>query len=255
MDSKINQLLKQWPKGTVATAPWLRTHGVSRQLARRYVATGWMQTLGHGAFVRAEDVVDWLGGLYAIQQQGLSVYAGADTALSLQGLGHFLPLGGKAEVHLFSERRERLPAWFSGHEWDVRIRHDCPCLFEAPAPEGFSEVRRGDFPVRVSAPERAILEVMHLATTNAAIDHVIDLMSSLTTLRPQVLQPLLEGCRSVKVKRLFLWAAAESGHEWLSRLAVERVDLGAGKRALYRGGRFDAKYRITVPKREGTADV
>jgi hypothetical protein len=70
-----------------------------------------------------------------------------------------------------------------------------------------------------------------------------------------VLQALLEACRSVKVKRLFLWAAESAGHEWFKRLAVDRLDLGKGKRSLYRGGRFDPRYRITVPKQEETPGV
>lgn len=251
MDSKINHLLKEWPNGTVATASWLRERGVYRQLARRYVASGWLQSLGHGAFVRAGEHVGWLGGLYALQSQlGLRVYVGGSTALSLKGLGHFLPLGETGEVGLFSERREKLPAWFTRHAWGVRVRFGCSRLFESSAPADFTDVQRGEFPVRVAAPERAILEMLHGATTNAAIEHGVELMGGLTTLRPQLVQSLLERCRYAHVKRLFLWAAETAGHEWFKRLAVDRLDLGKGKRLLYRGGRFDPKYRITVPKTE-----
>jgi len=256
MASKINNLLKQWPRGTVATTPWLRELGVSRQLARRYTTSGWIQPMGRAVFLRAGDVVDWFGGVYALQTQlRLSVYAGGSTALSLQGLGHYLLLGDEAVVHLFSERRERLPSWFKQRAWGVRIEYHSPKLFESSAPGDFTEVKRGEFSLRLSAPERAILEVLHLATTNDAITHAVELMSGLSTLRPQVLQPLLEGCRSAKVKRLFLWAAESAGHAWFSRLATERLDLGKGKISLYRGGRFDSKYRMTVPKQEETAHV
>jgi hypothetical protein len=256
MESKINQLLKQWPKGTVATAPWLQVHGVYRQLARRYAASGWIQPLGRGAFIRSGDAVDWFGGLYALQTQlRLSVYVGGSTALSLKGLGHYLALGDKTGVSLFSERRDRPPAWFTRHAWGVRLQLHNPRLFTSSETAGFTEVQHGEFSVRVSAPERAILEVLNLATTNDAITHAVELMSGLSTLRPPVLQTLLEGCRSVKVKRLFLWAAESVGHDWFNRLAVDRLDLGKGKRSLYRGGRFDPKYRITVPKQEETPRV
>jgi hypothetical protein len=173
--------------------------------------------------------------------------------LSLQGLGHYLPLGDESVVYLFSDRRERLPAWFRQRTWGVRIQYHSPRLFESSDPVGFSGVKHGEFPLRISAPERAILEVLHLATTNDAITHAVELMSGLSTLRPPVLQTLLEGCQSVKVKRLFLWAAESAGHDWFSRLATQRVDLGKGKRSLFRGGRFDPKYRITVPKQEEAA--
>ncbi len=256
MDSKINKLLKDWSKGSVATSPWLQEHGVYRQLVRRYVASGWLKPLGRGAFLRAGETADWLGGLNALQQQlGMNVYPGAVTALSLKGLGHFLPMGGGEEVHLFSDQRKRLPAWFMHHEWGVRIQYEWPRLFGSSDPATFTEVKHGDFPVRISAPERAILEVLHMATSNGAIDHAVELMGGLSTLRPQLLQALLEDCRSLRVKRLFLWAAESAGHEWFSRLATENLDLGKGKRSLYRGGRFDPKYRITVPRGKEAAHV
>jgi hypothetical protein len=107
----------------------------------------------------------------------------------------------------------------------------------------------------VSSPERAILELLHLTTTNAAVTAAMDVMSGLSTLRPQVVQDLLEACQSVKVKRLFLWGAESAGHDWVSHLATERLDLGKGKRSIYRGGRFDAKYRITVPRNEEVPHV
>jgi hypothetical protein len=89
MESKINNLLKQWPKGAIATAPWLRKLGIYRQLAQRYSSSGWIQPMGCGAFLRSGDAVNWFGGVYTLQTQlGLSVYVGGDTALSLNGLGN-----------------------------------------------------------------------------------------------------------------------------------------------------------------------
>ena len=251
MESKLNQLLQQWPKGAVATSSWLLKNGVYRQLARQYVSGGWIVPLGHGAFVRTGESVEWMGGLYALQTQlGLEIHVAASTALSLKGFGHFLPLGGKAEVQLFGEQRKTLPAWFARHPWGVKVSYNTSKLFDSPDPAGFTTVEQGDFSIQVSAPERAMLEVFHLATTNAAIDHARELMSGLSTLRPQLVQSLLKTCRSVKAKRLFLWAAADAHHTWASRLNDAELDLGNGKRRLYRGGRLDAKYLITVPQKD-----
>jgi len=257
MESKVNQLLKLWPPGTVAASPWLLNQGVSRQLARRYTASGWIQPLGRGAFIRAgEPPLEWFGALYALQAQlKLTVHPAAGTALSLLGLGHNLPFGDNAVVTLFGNRPERLPSWFTRHDWTVRIECHTPQLFAASAPESLTDITRNGFSIRVSAPERAILELLHLTTTNDAVNAAIDVMSGLSTLRPQVVQGLLEACRSVKVKRLFLWAAESAGHDWFSRLAPERIELGKGKRSVYSGGRFDAKYRITVPKQEEAHNV
>ena len=79
-------------------------------------------------------------------------------------------------------------------------------------------------------------------------------MEGLTTLRPRVVQSLLENCVSVKVKRLFMLLAENCKH--LGRkVDLAKVDFGKGKRTLVKGGRFDPKYKITVPNTEtaGTA--
>ena len=74
------------------------------------------------------------------------------------------------------------------------------------------------------------------------------LMEGLRNLSPRRLQVLLVDCRSIKVKRLFLFMADRHNHAWFRRLDMTRIDLGSGKRSLIEGGRYDPKYRITVPE-------
>jgi len=254
--TKINQLLKDWPAGTVATQTWLESRGVYRQLTGHYISSGWLERIGRGVFIRDSDTVDWLGGVYALQSQlGLNVHVAGVTALLLRGFGHYLPLGKGYKVFVFGESRQLLPRWFLHHHWDVRVAYHRPNLFEDKNNTGFIDLNRGSFSVTVSAPERAILEVMHLATSNAAVEHAFELCEGLTTLRPDVVQELLESCRSVKTKRLFLWASERSNHAWLSRVDISSIDLGKGKRVLYKGGKVDSKYGITVPDAGGLPHV
>jgi hypothetical protein len=74
------------------------------------------------------------------------------------------------------------------------------------------------------------------------------LMEGLPNLSPRRLHQLLAACRSVKVKRLFLWFAARHNHAWLKSLDREGIDLGSGKRMIVRGGKLDTRYNITVPE-------
>ena len=79
--------------------------------------------------------------------------------------------------------------------------------------------------------------------------HQVDmLMQGLTNLSPRQLNRLLANCRSIKVKRLFLWFAERHNHPWFSRLNQSKIDLGSGKRMLLPGGQLNHKYLITVPK-------
>jgi len=120
-------------------------------------------------------------------------------------------------------------------------------LFPAELREGFTEYQEKDFSVRISAPERAMLEMLHLVPQKVGFDEALLVMGNLVTLRPEVVQGLLEACRSVKVKRLFLFMAENQEHAWLSKVDLSKVDLGKGKRMIVSNGRYDPKYRITVP--------
>jgi len=88
--SKINQLLKAWPSGTVAVLPWLEKQGVYQQLVHEYEKTSWVRTIDRGAYAKAGDKVEWTGGLYAIQQQmGLPIHAGGKARPSNAGIRAF----------------------------------------------------------------------------------------------------------------------------------------------------------------------
>lgn len=252
--TKINQLLQAWPRGTVATQTWLASRGISTRLAAWYISSGWITRLGPRAFLRAGDKIDWRGGLYALQSQlGMTAHAGARTALELHGLSHFVPMGQEERIVLVSDKPERLPSWFGRRSWGVRVEHHVLSLFTEIPATATTQHECGGFEIAASSPERAIMEEMRLVRTNADLEHAVQLMENLTTLRPGVVQRLLEHCTSVKVKRLFLWSAERAEHAWVDRLDPTQVDIGSGKRQLYKGGVLDPKYAITVPPPEGAA--
>lgn len=73
------------------------------------------------------------------------------------------------------------------------------------------------------------------------------LMQGMATLRPQLLEILLQHCHSIKAKRLFPALAERHGHAWFSHLSLDNVNLGRGKRSLVPGGRLHPRYQITLP--------
>jgi hypothetical protein len=105
-----------------------------------------------------------------------------------------------------------------------------------------------DWPLVASSPERAILELLDEVPDRETFHQANMLFEGLRNLSPRKLQPLLEGCRSVKVKRLFLWFAERHQPQWLSAVDREGIDLGKGKRMLVKNGKLDPKFKITVPE-------
>src|SRR5262249_26964220 len=103
------------------------------------------------------------------------------------------------------------------------------------------------WPLIVSTPERAVLELLDELPARESFHQADKLMEGLTNLSPRRLQSLLVDCRSIKVKRPFFFFADRHSHAWLRRIDRSAIDLGRGKRMLVKGGRFDAAHQITVP--------
>ena len=225
---------------------WLKSQGISGKLANYYVTSGWLYRIGDGAYTLTSDQPEWLGAVFGLQQKAASFHPGGRTALELVSLAHFLPLGEQVPVHLFSRTGQRLPEWFKRLPWAGRVRQVGTNFL--PPGLGLRDHSNGRFTVRISDPERAVLEFLFEQEVDAAsYEHTRLLFEGLGTLRPALLQMLLEKCTSVKVKRLFLHLAELQRHPWVDEIDQSRITLGRGKRVLVPGGQLDPKFLITVP--------
>lgn len=248
--TKINQLVSQWPRGTVAASSHLNASGFNYSLLTRYKKSGWIKSFGRGAYVLPGDRVEWPGAVYALQEQlGLNVHPGGKTALEIKGYGHYLSLELK-EIFLYGKPGLVLPSWFQGQRLGVDVITTRTNLFSPKSQEGFSEHKNKEFSIRMSAPERAAMEMLHLAPGKVGLEEASLIMENLVSLRPPVVQRLLEICRSVKVKRFFMYMAEKHQHPWVSQLDLSKVDFGKGKRMIVAKGKLDKKYQITVPREE-----
>ena len=270
---KLNQLQRLLPEGLVVNASWLEGHGYSSQLRSRYLSNGWLEQPARGAYRRPGGKLLWQHVVISLQNLlELPLTVGGRTALELHGYSHYVSASGIREVHLYGDNP--LPGWTKKLNLDVKlIFHNAKKLFgEEPIPRGLSSVRwnlddqafigqdplhggltrmmwgQWDWPITLSTPERAILELLDEIPGNETFHQADKLIEGLRTLSPRRLQKLLEDCRSVKVKRLFLWFADRHGFRWKLQLNEDRVDLGTGKRMLVRGGKLNSKYGITVPE-------
>ena len=247
--TKINQLIRQWPKGAILTLSYLKTVGIDRGLVQRYIKSGWIESVGYGAYKLAGDRVSWQGAVYGLQQQ-MNVHAGAKTALELKGFGHYL--GPSINMlFLFAPPRQPLPRWFEQNNWFVNVLYTRAGLFGKNELPSITEHSFNDFSTPISIPERAILEMLYFVPSLQGFDEAMKIMEMLTSLRPELVQHLLEVCNSIKVKRLFLYMAEKQNHFWFEQLNQDKIDLGRGKRSIVKNGVFNKKYQITVPKEYG----
>jgi hypothetical protein len=244
--SKINRLLTTQPEGVVLLSSWLVANGYSPELQKRYRKSNWFKSIGTGAMIRTGDEVDYLGGIYALQKQaGLSIHPGAKNALLLLGKAHYLEIG-KGKVNLFGGKGESLPKWFKSNHWDVSLNYHATSFL--PITSGLTNYETNNYSINISGPVRAMMECLYLSPSKFDLMESYQLMEGLNALRPDQVQQLLESCNSVKVKRLFLYLAEKAGHLWFSKINLNNIDLGSGKRSLVKNGVYVSKYKITVPK-------
>lgn len=245
-DTKINQLLQKSPSGVVLQSFWLVQQGYSIDLQKHYRKGKWLQSIGKGAMIRTGDQVGYEGAVYALQHQSdLSIHPGGRTALALLGKAHYLELSA-GRVILFGDSSEKLPTWFKNNDWGVAVDYYETTFL--PPDMGLTHVVLKDFSIKVSGAARAIMECLYLAPQKQELVECFELMEGLNNLPPKQVQSLLESCRSVKVKRLFLYMAGKADHQWFKYLDTTKIDLGKGKRSIVKNGVFVPEYGITVPK-------
>lgn len=277
---KLNQLQRDLPEGLVVDAAWLEARGYSSALRSRYVSHGWLEQVVRSLYRRPpgklqgnheEETLRWQHVVISLQTlMGRPLIVGGRTALELLGYAHYLSSKGPREIHLYGD--ERPPGWLSKLDLESRfIFHNAKRLFhEEPLARGLGAQKwkhridgvsadpvhdgltltpwgHWDWPLTLSTPERAMLELLDELPKHETFHQADMLMEGLRNLSPRRLHKLLLDCRSIKVKRLFFWFAERHNHAWLKHVNRDGIDLGRGKRMLVRGGKLDPKYQITVP--------
>lgn len=186
---------------------------------------------------------------------GHDVHLGGESALDFAGYGHFLSFGGQPRVQFYGD----VPSWLRRMPMQTQIVVRRRTLF-GDDPTGVQDADREErssgpmvdvwrWPVKVSSPERALLEALDELPSVASFENLDRVFEGLASLRPKQLMALLTACRSVKVRRLFLVFADKHQHRWSKYLDTSKIDFGSGPRALAVGGKLHPTYLIYVPER------
>lgn len=268
-EGKINQLEQLLPEGLLVDSVWMEAHGYSRSLRSQYVGSGWLQRPARSVYRRHRGVLSWEQVVVSLQTLlEFPVSVGGRTALELLGYAHYLAQN-QTVICLYSDAK--LPGW-------IHKLPGCPrfelynrsrflpkvgippgqlsrsvaghSIVEIDLPESLHAIPWGQWqwPMIVSAPERAILEVLDDLPGKMSFELVDKYMEGLVDLRPRRMQGMLEAATSVKVKRLFFFFADRHRHQWLERIDRGKIDLGVGNRVIVPGGKLDRTYQITVPR-------
>ena len=245
MATKIKNILDLVPRDSVLFSSWLAAQGIDRKEQSLYVRSGWLERIAQGVYKIAGSSPTLYGAVASYNNQlGKACHVGASSALDLRGYSHFVSIG-KPSANLFTAKEARLPGWFGSLEWNMTLKYFTTSIFGGDT--GLEVYDYNDVRLLISGPERAFMECLHLSPEQFSLLDSYYIMEMLTTLRPVLVQQLLEKCSSIKVKRLFLYMADKAGHSWFRALDLSKVDIGKGIRNISATGRFDNKYQIIIP--------
>lgn len=246
MATKINNILQQTPKNSLLLSSWLVKNSMQTKEISLCVRNGWLERIAQGVYFRVGDTPGIFTAVSSYNNQlDKHCHIGASTALDLRGFSHFVAMG-KQTAYLFTPTAERLPSWLLSYSWDMEVRYFTTKIFSQDS-LGIEAMEVNGVQLLVSSPERAFMESLYLSPTYFSLMDIYYVMEMLTTLRPKILQQLLENCSSVKVNRLFMYTAEKANHQWFRVIDASRIDFGEGKRSLAKGGVYNSKYKITIP--------
>ncbi|WP_455077168.1 type IV toxin-antitoxin system AbiEi family antitoxin domain-containing protein [Prevotella koreensis] len=247
MATKIQQIIGAVPHDSVLFGSWLSSQGLDARGQYSYMKSGWLDRISKGVYKIHGSTPTLMATVSSYNMQlGKSCIVGAYTALEFRGYSHYLSMG-KPLAYLFTDKTNKLPSWLLKEEWDMTIKY-MTTSFLGNELLGVETMTNNQHELLVSSPERAILECLNLPDASYSLLDIYYIMESMTTLRPKLVQTLLESCTSQKVKRLFLYMAEKAGHFWFMALKPDNINLGTSRFMVTPTGKFINKYNMTISK-------
>lgn len=231
--NKLNALYTRLKPGAPLMSRDLAAMGISADLAVHYVRAGWLKRLARGVYCRPNETLALGPCLALLERRFEGLHVGGKTALDWYGVRQYV--ARQPVLQLYGWRSGQLPAWFTDRfpaeyyrkrlfdEQPDALRNVNPFEREAGAP-------------RVSAPERALLEMLSEVGVRQPLEEAGELVESSYSLRARVLQELLEHCTSVKTVRLCLQLGREGGLPWAAKLDADKLPTGSDQPWVSRSG-------------------
>lgn len=224
--SKLNALYTRLAPGTPLTSEDLAALGISADLAVHYVRAGWLTRLTRGVFCRPNDPLALHPSLLLLERRLEGLHVGGKSALDWYGFRQYV--SQQPLLHLYGWAAGRLPEWFTerfpAEYHRKRLFNEQP---DAMLHLGPFEKRSGA--PQVSAPERALLELLSDVGVRQPLQEARELVESAYSLRADVLCELLQRCTSVKTVRLCLQLGREGALPWAAKLDPATLPTGSDR--------------------------
>lgn len=223
---KLNALYTRLAPGMPLTSEDLAALGISADLAVHYVRAGWLTRVARGVYGRPNDTLALHPSLLLLQRRFEGLHVGGKSALDWYGVRQYV--SQQPMLHLYGWTAARLPEWFTerfpAEYHRKRLFNEQPAaLLHVAAFE-----KRNGAP-QVSAPERALLELLSEVGVRQPLQEARELVESAYSLRIDVLCELLQHCTNIKTVRLCLQLGREASLPWAAKLDPATLPTGSDR--------------------------
>jgi len=272
MPEKINWLMQNSVPGSLVVQATLSTHGISPQLAHKYVKNGWLKKLRSGVYAHPGKAPQWFNAVECLMTQlNFPIHLAGLTSLTYQGKAHYLQIVERS-IWLEVPPQTVLPLWFREFpdiatepaynltdymDTDSLSAH-CNAhprwLFVTSNKLAFEEssdltkIETSGTRLIASRPELAAFELLGAVPDKISFEHAAEVFQGLVNLSPSKVQSMLNRSNAIKTNRLFLFLANFYMLPFASRIDESTINLGAGKRQIVLKGKLNKVYQITVPE-------
>lgn len=227
------------PAGVPVSTQELEENGISAHQASYLARHKWLTHLGRGVYLRPGEEPKQEESVAFLCKKISGLHVGGKTALSWRGIVHHIAY--KEKLHLWGQKPVRIPNWFANH---FKCDYQVTKLFNEKLPKdfGLQPAPNCSPDVKVSVPERALLELLSDVGKTVSLEEAGQITEALPSLRESVLDTFLTHCTRIKVIRLAYKLAEETDQPWKELALKHAKRAGGGERwqaVLRTGERLD----------------
>lgn len=244
MSTKREQYLKKLLRTNreiPITTGKLKKMGISPLLARNYKESGWIESVGFGAYKFPDSDLSIEGFLHCLQKDLLlNLHAGAKTALEMGGVRQFYR--EKEKVYFFIEGKSNVPLWVKHYRPDLKIIRSSKWNQK----EFLYNPGTKEFDFSIAKKELAIFEQIELINRGENFGETAQLFELLNSLNPELLNELLKEA-SLKAKRIFSFLTGYYNHSWAKEIDKKLLASGQSEITIEKGGKYIKDYHLIIP--------
>ncbi len=253
MKNKLIELYKILSDGVPYFSSYLIELGYSYSLLQKYKKRGWLESPYKSVYIKPGSRISPLGIIYAFQnQKNMKIHIGGITALILKGISEQIyPTEEMKKFYILYSMRIFVPKWVKRfckkNNMDLNFKQLDIFKLEI----GLTSFNYNKMNINISSTERAVLEMLSLIRTRNDYFDALKYFELVGELRTNVVVELLNNCRSIKSKRLFLYLSERYDKEYFKKINKNSIILGNGPRRIINDGSksvYIQKYDIEIPQ-------